>query len=751
MVKYLLKIINFFGGIMNYFSADLGGKELRISAYSKDIVRVRVSADFEPTLFERYGIYNPADCEGTSVDGGVKAGNLSVVYKDGKIVFSSKKFTREIEIGKDIASVTQYMNDRLCNLRPEYRQIIGDEAKRNYGTVDFEKDPKYIEISTDGETFYGLGESNEDRLVLNGKTYLERVIYQRCEIPIPFIMTKAGYGMLCNSTFWHGVDVCERDKNKVVWYLPDGDIDFMIFAGDTLGDVLERFTFVTRRPMLMPKWAYGLTFTEQYYADQFEVMHTAEKFRSLKLPCDMISLEPGWMAKRYDFSVDKKWNTERFFINDWARREDSYEANKGFFLSALKRHGFKTQLWLCCQHDFTAHEENLAGNTTDFGIPAWFDHLRMFVSDGASSFKVDPCHVCDSSDEARVYANGKAEPEMHNLMQTLCVKEMYQGARAKTGMRPMHHFCGGYTSTGAYSACTTGDNGGGKKSMAWMLNLGISAFSNVSCDMDVHNVKAMHYGFFIPWSQLNAWSGFNHPWWETDDVYKIFEYYDNLRYHLMPYIYSTAINANMTGMPICRAMPLMFDDAECADTVSQYMFGENMLVGTFSDTIYLPAGSSWVDYWTGKVYAGGQTAALEIPEDRGGALFIRGGAIIPTEAPKQYTDCKDAKSITLEIFPDGRSSYTFFEDDGVSLDYEQGARSSTLIECVKDEKECVITVGKRQGSFKGITDGREYTARVFLKEKVKKINVDGVKVDFVRDGDYVEFVLGSDGTATLSF
>ncbi|MBO4353467.1 MAG: DUF5110 domain-containing protein, partial [Clostridia bacterium] len=455
--------------------------------------------------------------------------------------------------------------------------------------------------------------------------------------------------------------------------------------------------------------------------------------------------------KRYDFSVEKKWNTERFFINDWARKEDAYEANKGFFLSALKRHGFKTQLWLCCQHDFTAHEENLAGNNTDFGIPAWFDHLRLFVSDGASSFKVDPCHVCDSADEARVYANGKAEPEMHNLMQTLCVKEMYQGARAKTGKRPMHHFCGGYTSTGAYSACTTGDNGGGKKSMAWMLNLGISAFSNVSCDMDIHNVKAMHYGFFMPWSQLDAWSGFNHPWWETDEIYKIFEYYDNLRYSLMPYIYSTAINTNMTGMPLCRAMPLMFDDEECKDTVFQYMFGDDLLVGTFSDTVYLPAGSSWVDYWTGKVYAGGQTVTPEIPADRGGALFVRGGAFIPKETPKQYNDCKDQKNITLEVFPEGNSSRKFYEDDGVSLDYENGTRAVTRFECRADKAGCVITVGKREGSFDGITDGREYAVSVFTKKDVASVSVDGKKVGFVREGDYVKFDLGACGKAELKF
>lgn len=736
---------------MNYLSFDLGNKTLRISAYSKNVLRIRVSEGFGETLFERYGIYNPADCEGTVSGGVIKAGGLSASFRDGKIVFSSGKVTREIGIGGDAERIRAYINEKLGGLRPKYRQIIGDDAKRNYGTVDFEKDPKYISIKTGGELFYGLGESNDDRLVLNGKTYLQRVVYQRCEIPIPFIMTKAGYGILCNSTFWHAVDVCAKEENEILWYLPDGDIDFMIFAGDTLGDILERFTYVTRRPMLMPKWAYGLTFTEQYYADQFEVMHTAEKFRSSKLPCDMISLEPGWMSKRYDFSVDKKWNTERFFINDWARKEDSFDANKGFFLSALKRHGFKTQLWLCCQHDFTAHEENLAGNATDFGIPAWFDHLRMFVNDGAASFKVDPCHVCDSADEARVYANGRGEPEMHNLMQTLCVKEMYQGAAAHTGKRPMHHFCGGYTSTGAYSAATTGDNGGGRKSMAWMLNLGVAGFSNVSCDMDVHNISAIHYGFLMPWSQLNAWSGFNHPWWETDDIYSVFEFYDNLRYGMMPYIYSSAIFANLTGMPVCRAMPLMFDDEECENSVSQYMFGEDMLVGTFTDTVYLPGGHRWIDYWTGRVEEGGRTVRADIPENRGGALYIKGGAIIPTERPKQYTDCKDSGNIVFEVFPEGRSSRVFYEDDGLSLDYEKGRRAATELVCEEGKDVCRVTVGPRRGDFLGMDPDRTCSVRMFTKRTPRKVTVNGKAAAFVADGDFILFDIGKEGAAEVSF
>lgn len=732
-------------------SFDVGGKVLRISAYAENTVRIRLSEDFEPSLFERYGIYHKAEDCGEELPDGVKTGKLSVRFDGEKIVFASDKFTRTISIGKDVGDVKSYMDEKLEGLRPSYIQIIGDEAKRNYGTVNFETDPKFITVSTEGEKFYGLGESNDDRLILNGKTYLERVVYQRCEIPIPFVMTKAGYGILCNSTFWHGVDVCARNEREIVWYLPQGDIDFMIFAGDGLKDVLERFTFVTGRPMLLPKWAHGLTFIEQYYADQFEVMHTAEKFRTLGLPCDAISLEPGWMAKRYDFSVDKKWNVERFFINDWARSENPHEAHKGFFSSALHRYGYKLQLWLCCNHDFTANEENLAGNTTDFGIPVWFDHLKKFVGDGANSFKVDPCHVCDSADEGRIYANGRGEPEMHNLMQTLCVKEMYRGARAHTGTRPMHHFCGGYTGTGALSAATTGDNGGGQKSMAWTLNLGLSGFSTVSCDMNVFDKQALHYGFFMHWCQLDAWSGFAHPWWAGDEMQRYFTFYDNMRYALMPYIYSSAIKANLCGTPVCRAMPLEFDDEACDNSITQYMFGDGLLVGAFSDEIYLPDACSWLDCWTGKVYRGGQKIKLEIPDDRGGALFARGGAIIPTEKPKQFTDGKDTKEIILTVYPEGKSEYVLYEDDGLSLGYENGERAETKFSCEKTDGRTVVSIGERTGKFSGMEDGRTYVAKVFSEKKPSGVRFGGKRTDFEYDGKFVTVKASGAGDIEIKF
>ena len=172
------------------------------------------------------------------------------------------------------------------------------------------------------------------------------------------------------------------------------------------------------------------------------------------------------------------------------------------------------------------------------------------------------------------------------------------------------------------------------------------------------------------------------------------------------------------------------------------MFGENMLVGSFSDTIYLPRGSKWIDYWTGKIYDGGQTIKLEIPSNRGGALFARGGAIIPTETPRQFIDGTDTSNVILEIYPEGRSSYDFYEDDGITLGYENGERTHTKFEVDKQSGKVVVCVGDREGHFDGQTEERTHSVRVFSAENPKSVTVDGDETFFSYDGEFVSADMG---------
>lgn len=730
---------------MMKFETAFEDKTLQLSVYAENIVRIRISKDFEPTLLERYKIYHEPEQTGEVIENGVRTGNLSVTYKDGKINFSSNKFSRSIDLdNSNVAHVKEYMNKELNEFHDEHVVIIGseDEEQLEAKTAEFQFDPKYFTIHTDKDTFYGLGESNTDRLILNGKVYRERVVYTKYEIPVPYLMTPSGYGILANTSFWHGIDVCAKQDDQIVWYLPQGDIDFMIFAGDDMRALLERYTYLTGRPALLPKWAYGLTFIEHCQAREFDVLNDARLFRQYELPCSAISLEPGWTKVRYDYSTNKIWNRDRFYVNDWQRSD---KPNPSFFSSALKRYGFKLHTWMCCYFDFTANEERLAGNTECAPeVPAFFDHLRQFCNDGIDSFKVDPNRMVDTSDETKIYSNGRTEAEVHSLHQTLIVKEMWNGAKSQRGnVRPMHHYCGGFTGTHAYTATNTGDTGGGLNTLAWTLNTGLSGFSNVTCDMNIFDPQGIHYAFFTGWCQLNSWAGFEHPWWAGDKNFEFFKFYDIMRYALMPYIYNHSIEANMTGTPICRALPLMYKDEAASNLINEFMFGDSLLVGAFSDKIYLPEGYTWYDAWTGKAYEGGQEITPVIPENRGGMLFIRSGAIIPTEAPKQFEDNVDTANLILNLYPSGKSSYTLREDDGVTFDYEHGDRAVTEFTMEDNGTTCVITIGDRIGSFKNMTANRTYSAKVHLDKAPASVKVDGTDVAFTYADNFANFEIGT--------
>lgn len=725
---------------MTFSEFFLSDKTLRISVFSENIVRVHVSGKFEPTLFERYGIFGEPSENGEKLEHGVRSGHLKVRFDGNGIVIENPQQSRRMDFSGDIAADSGWYNEKLNHFRPDSSRILGDDAKRAINTLDFERDPKCVTMTVlNGEKFYGLGTGNSEDLILNGGTYLQRVIYQDGEIPIPFLMSE-NIGILCGATIWHGIDVCNRRESEVGWFLPDGELDFFIFGGMSLKENLRLFTQLTGRPALLPKWAYGLTYIEQHRADQFEVMRNAATFREKMIPCDMISLEPGWMEAPYDFSKKKMWNIEKFYICDWMRRDRPGEQ---MFTAALKRYGFKVALWLSCHHDFTADEENRAGNRTDFGIEPWYNGLKQLVNDGAAAFKMDPCRIVDGANEQRIYANGLGEPVMHNLMQTLYQKQMNQGYREHTGLRPMHHFCGGYTGTAQYGATTTGDSGGGRKTMVWALNCGLSGLSNITCDMDIFSLQAMHYCFFTAWCQLDGWSGFYLPWWSGDNSEECFTFYDRNRYALLPYIYSAAIESNLTGMPVVRAMPLEFSDPETENSVSQFMFGSELLVGAFTDNVWLPKNNVWIDFWSGEEFEGGRYVEGTTPENRGGPLFIRGGAVIPTQPERQFTSCVDEPILNLKIYPHGSSEYTLWEDDGLSLSED---KAKTVFAIETEDQSIQLRLGGRTGSFEGMGQ-RSYNVAV-RSPAPKGVSSDGKKQEFSYEDGFVKFAV-QDGAKVI--
>ncbi|MFH1570929.1 MAG: DUF5110 domain-containing protein, partial [Gemmatimonadota bacterium] len=205
----------------------------------------------------------------------------------------------------------------------------------------------------------------------------------------------------------------------------------------------------------------------------------------------------------------------------------------------------------------------------------------------------------------------------------------------------------------------------------------------------------------------------------------IFKHYARLRYRLLPYIYSMAHVAARTGLPIMRAMPLAFPEDERRDELmQQYMFGEWFLTGAFVDTIHLPAGR-WIDYWTGAAHDGPRDLPCPLPEGRGGPLFVRAGALVPTAPDMDYAGQRPLDDLGLEVYPWASSAFTLYEDDGETYRYLEGAVATTAMECRLERGELSLHLHPRQGAYEGMPATRRYAVRLHLESRPAAVELDG--------------------------
>ncbi len=181
-------------------------------------------------------------------------------------------------------------------------------------------------------------------------------------------------------------------------------------------------------------------------------------------------------------------------------------------------------------------------------------------------------------------------------------------------------------------------------------------------------------------------------------------------------------------MPIMRAMPLMYPkDKKCAELMRQYMFGDYMLVSAFTDKVYLPEGK-WIDYWSGEEYTGEQEIKLEIPKGKGGGLFIKGGAIIPEWPYVDYIGQKEIDTLTVQVYPYQKSSFTLIEDQGEGFGYETGQVAETKMVCDASDNEIVFTKSKRAGEYQGMPESRTLRFVFHLSRIPSSVLVDGEEI-----------------------
>jgi alpha-glucosidase (family GH31 glycosyl hydrolase) len=599
-----------------------------------------------------------------------------------------------------------------------------------------------------GEDWIGFGDVTRERMFHRGHKIDCWVRNVKSYIPVPFFISTEGYAVLVNSTHRVKFDMCASKPDRTAWLDCGEKVDFYLFTGKTFVENIGLYTRLTGKPSLPPEWAFGLWYICREQANDYEAVNDALNFRREEIPCDVIGLEPGWMEKKYDLSIDKKWNPNLFPIPKWCPNGPHN------FVNAIKRMGFHFELWECNEYDLSYEEERRLGakaaekaeKTGNFHEGAefdehfdwprladtvtkkdepWFEHHKKFIDQGADFFKQDGSYqMCDHPD--RVWGNGMLDKEMHNLYPLLYARQMRDGLKDHTKQRPVVFTVAGWAGFQSYAGTWTGDVGGRLETLGSMLNTSVMSHNWCTNDMEVMQPEGVHFGYLQPWSQINSWTYFRMPWIQGSKLADMHRFYSRLRARLIPYIYSWAYQSSEQGLPLLmRALQIEFEkDPECRGVMHEYLLGRDLLVSIYKNEVYFPEGE-WKDFWTGKVYKGGKIYKISPPEGRGGGLFVRSGAIIPFGPLMQYRKEKALDAMELYIFPGKKeSSFELFEDDGVTFDYQNGALSKTLISVSRAGKVISVNIPKPEGKMAPETK-RSWKITAALEKAPSKVTVDG--------------------------
>ncbi|NMH87961.1 glycoside hydrolase family 31 protein [Flavivirga algicola] len=617
--------------------------------------------------------------------------------------------------------------------------IILRENKK-LGTQTGSKNALNFDMPAD-EHFFGFGFMRETLDARGHKLTFKRA-YRWKGATLPYFMSTRGYAFYSNSVYNQDFDFSSKSGDVSNDYYSitsnGGAIDYYIIYGPDFPNLLNRYTDLTGKSMMVPKWAFGLEYRLRYYGNQKELLDIAKEFREKEIPADIVALEPGWEDVAY--SMKWKWSPERF-------------PNPEKMIAELGDMGFKMDLW----ESGVAPVINISKPKTRKN---WYKKRKHIVNMGVRMFKQDdpyPRSITSSELLDPTYGvkphNDKnfSEEEMNNISNSLYSETLFEEFRKQTKERAIVMFH-------AYNASVASHRwpfqwAGDFQAENGMLNASLSGHAMVSYDIRNPYAAGWHQGFFTPFTVVDAWAYYREPWLYSESIEQSHRVYACLRSRLVPYLYSSLWQSRKVGLPIERPMVLNYhDDPITHHMKSQFMVGDWFLLA-LSDVddspagekidfwtgvqkgnhgrAYLPKGK-WINYWNGNVenIEKSQWVNGDWPEYLGGLLFVKAGAIIPMGQTKNYIGETKDEVVVLDIYPHEKSSFQLYEDDGISYDYEKGTFTLTDITSDALENEVKISISKRKGSYNNMPEKRTYLVKMHSLLKPNNIYVDGYELAY---------------------
>ena len=569
-------------------------------------------------------------------------------------------------------------------------------------------------------------------------------------INIPFIATTGGYALYFENTYPGHFDFGVSDASQFTYTAAGGELSYFVIVAPTVADQLERYTWLTGRQPLPPRWAFGFIQSKYGYQSQTEATTTIQTMRQQNIPCDAIVLDLYWYSQMGDLT----WNSASWpqpftmmtdllgegiktivitepYITQYSLNYGVASSNGYLAKNSLNQPYLLSNWWSC----------GCNAGLLDLTNPAarlwWWSKHPAFFGDVMAGIWTDLGEPENHPQDMMQYLGSTAK--VHNIYNLLWAKTIFDGFHGfRPGQRLFNLTRSGYAGIQRYGVIPwSGDVGksfgGLAVQPAMMLGMGMSGLAYHNSDIGGFccgtttpelYVRWMEYGTFCPITRAHGTGQPTEPWGYGAQAESVCTKFIQLRYQLLPYIYTMAYQNYETGLPLAR--PLFFADVtdnNLTNESSSYFWGDAFMVspvtqeGQTSKLVYLPHGT-WIDFWTDNVYQGGQTISAPAPLDEM-PLFVKAGSIIPLQSVMNYTDERPLDTLTLRTYPvQGlQNTFTLYEDDGKTLDYQSGKFAQTSIS--QGISELTDSTGKMLmlniliGPSQGVYDGRP-AQRVYL-------------------------------------
>ena len=730
----------------SYFSVMTNSVEIRILFLTDSILRIRAGFDGD-FAEESYSLVMTAWED--RMDDFLKGRRTRVEAADAVLSDGDREAVIEGRILKVVVEKDPF---RICVYDKEGTLLHADIVDLAYMEDSNHRRIHTSEISPE-DCFYGFGEksgsfnkaqkfmsmSPKDAMGYNPRE--TDSLYKH----IPFYIKLNRGTRKAVGYFFHNTCECDFDmgREKSNYWKPHsryrtdgGDIDLFLIAGPSVRQVVERYTDLTGKSAMLPRYALGYLGSSMYYPEldndcDDAILDFIDTTREEKIPVDGFQLSSGYCTVETDKGIKRcvfTWNKKRFkdpreFFAQMEKRGVTVSPNvkpgillihpkldemkaKGMFIKASGSDEPGIGTWWGGKGVFA-----------DFTNPCtrtyWKEMLKENVLEyGTSSVWNDNCEYdslvdkdCRCDFEGKGGTIGQLKSVMSNIMCHITDEAIHE---TFTNTRPYIVCRSGHCGIQRYAQTWAGDNltcwDSLKYNIATILGMSLSGVANQGCDIGGFYgpspeaelmVRWIQNGIFQPRFSIHSTNTDNtvtEPWMYGDCTDYIREAI-GLRYQLSPYLYSLMERAHETGLPIMEPMCSAFqEDVKCYEEGVDFMLGDSLLVanvvekGAVSRKVYLPEGETFYDFYTRAAYEGGRT--VELPVDLGSIpLFVRSGAIIPmAEDRLDNLKTQQAEHLRILCAADRDGRFELYEDDGISMDYEKGGCLKTSITMTAGER-----------------------------------------------------------------